>query len=59
MRVSSEITASFGRLNDITPGQKATVVQKIAPSCCSVVRREMCFPLLKDTTATVDKAVET
>jgi len=58
MRMSSTTTASLGRQNDKTPGQKAIVVQKTAPSCCSVERSAVCFPLPKDTTATVDMAVE-
>jgi hypothetical protein len=45
-------------LSNIMPRQKAIVVHKRTPCCCSVVRRVMCFPLPKDTTATVDKAAE-
>jgi hypothetical protein len=56
MRVSSETTASFGMLSSIMPRQKVTVVHKGTPCCCSVVRRAICFPVPKDTTATVDEA---
>ena len=43
-RVRRWTTASFGRQKDMVPGQKPTMVQKMAADFCSVVRMRKCFP---------------
>jgi hypothetical protein len=53
MRVNSDTTASFGRANDKTPGQKPIIIHMIALDICSGVNTERCRPLPYETDLTV------